>query len=226
MIGGENNDLSDPNQCVSKVHLKFKHQQRTELTIDLMSPSGQIVRLVGPYDPTFQGVTGTLTFDVDFVPCSEPSNPFPGTSEHFNTTDNWGFFSTYSGRIYYPWNYCLESFDSGTVNGTWSFIVHDHEAIYTGEILGYSIEFCDGTSIDCDNCTADAGIMSADSIEFCLQETSKDFDINLLFLMELDTSRYKYDFVWYDGDDFLKIDNDLNANSLPVGIYHILGSII
>ena len=106
-----NNDLSHPNQGVCKVHLKYEHQQRTELTIDLISPSGQKVQLVGPYNPFSSPNPGKRKWDIDFLPCSSAVSPDPGKSEHFNNNDNWGFLSSYSGS-YYPHDYCLESFNS------------------------------------------------------------------------------------------------------------------
>ncbi|MDV7400858.1 proprotein convertase P-domain-containing protein, partial [Arthrospira platensis SPKY1] len=78
--GVVNDDLSDPDQGVCRVYLRYEHQRRTELTIDLISPSGQVVRLVGPYNPLAFPNPGNRKWNINFFPCANAVAPDPGKS--------------------------------------------------------------------------------------------------------------------------------------------------
>ncbi|MGE5356145.1 MAG: gliding motility-associated C-terminal domain-containing protein [Deltaproteobacteria bacterium] len=221
--GVSNNDLADVNQCVDKVKLKFEHFQRTELTIDLISPSGQKVRLVGPYNPFSSPNPGKRKWDITFVKCSELANPDPGKSDHFNNNDNWGFLSLYDG-VYYPHDYCLESFDFGPVNGTWTFLVYDHEKIYTGNILGYSIEFCDGTVVDCNQCNADPGSFNYDSLTYCINDPQKTKDLRRIMPVKaIDDQKYNFQYIISKNDIFFNRSDSFDIGSFAPGQYKIWG---
>jgi subtilisin-like proprotein convertase family protein len=74
--GAANNDLSSPSQGLCGVKIKFDHKFIGDLTIDLISPSGQRVRLIGP-----NGNSGNSDFSkwfVSFVPCGAVAVPDPG----------------------------------------------------------------------------------------------------------------------------------------------------
>ena len=68
ITGAVNNDLSSPTQCVAEITIDFEHTLIGDLLIDLISPSGQIVNLIGPIGPS--GSTQFITWDVSFVPCA------------------------------------------------------------------------------------------------------------------------------------------------------------
>jgi gliding motility-associated-like protein len=221
--GVSNNDLSNPDQGVCRVHLKYEHFQRTELTIDLISPSGQTVRLIGPYNPFSSPNPGKRRWDIDFYPCSDAVSPDPGKSDHFNNNDNWGFLSQYSGS-YYPHDYCLESFDTGPVNGTWTFLVYDHEKIYTGNLLGYSIEFCDGSEQDCDPCTANPGFFDNDTLNYCINDPMKGTDIRHIYEgKKADSLNYNYKYFISKDGAFFAVSDTFDVNNFGLGEYRIWG---
>ena len=218
-----NNDLSDPDQGVCRVHLKYEHFQRTELTIDLISPSGQRVRLVGPYNPFSSPNPGNRKWDIDFVPCSNAAGPDPGKSEHFNNNDNWSFLSQYSGT-YYPHDYCLEEFDFGPANGTWTFLVYDHEQIYTGNILGYSIEFCDGSIFDCNPCSANSGYFDTDTLKYCINDPDKSDYISLFFEgARPDSTEYQYKYIISKNGSYSSVSDSFDIDTFGIGEYKIWG---
>lgn len=51
IIGAVNNDLSSPSQCVAEVSIDFEHSVIGDLLINLISPAGQVVNLIGPVGP-------------------------------------------------------------------------------------------------------------------------------------------------------------------------------
>ncbi|MEM9849949.1 MAG: proprotein convertase P-domain-containing protein, partial [Bacteroidota bacterium] len=70
VAGLDNDDLSG-SQCVESVSIQFQHNRVQNLTIELISPSGQIIPLVGPYQQFGGGLNGTLgaVWDINFVQC-------------------------------------------------------------------------------------------------------------------------------------------------------------
>lgn len=218
-----NNDLSDPNQGVCRVTLNFEHYQRTDLTIELVSPSGQKVVLVGPFDPFNSPLTGKLTWDIAFIPCLDMASPDPGKSPYFNNNDNWQLGNNFSGD-YYPNSGCLEDFDIGPVNGTWTFIVFDHDEIYKGNILGFSIEFCDGTITDCELCEADGGLFETTNLKFCELYQDISFDLNHVFINEEpDSEIYNFEYIIHKNNTIIDITKNPDFNGYGVGEYHICG---
>ncbi len=221
--GVSNNDLSHPNQGVCNVSLKYSHFQRTELTIDLISPAGQKVRLVGPYNPFSSPNPGNRSWDIIFNRCSSLVNPDPGKSQHFNNNDNWGFFTQYHGT-YYPHDFCLEQFNTGPVNGTWTFLAYDHEEIYKGSLLGYSITFCDGSIYDCNTCDANAGIFNTDSVSYCINEPNRGDGINALFSgIKADPEDYRYHYFILKDSIKGSIVKGFDLDTFSIGKYQIWG---
>lgn len=221
--GVSNNDLSHHDQGVCNVTLKYSHFQRTELTIDLISPIGQKVRLVGPYNPFSSPNPGNRSWDITFNRCSDLVNPDPGKSQHFNNNDNWGFFTQYHGT-YYPHDFCLEQFNTGPVNGTWTFLVYDHEEIYKGNLLGYSIKFCDGSTYDCNTCDANAGIFNTDSVSYCINEPNRGEGINTIFNgIKADPKDYRYDYFILKDSIKASVVKSYDLDTFTVGKYLIWG---
>ena len=191
----QNNDLSDPNQCVSKVGITFTHDYLGDLVIKLISPAGQSITLVGP-QTVGDGNDGTdlTTFDVSFVPASElavPDSLFDARWENFQ---NWQLIGGTRSGSYYPYQGNLEDLDSGTVNGTWILQVLDQvpDKNDEGVLLDFYVEFCDSRGLVCDPCLDpedDPCILSIDpgettvvpDEEFCLPVYAK----NVAFLKEL-----------------------------------------
>ncbi len=151
IMGATNDDLSDPTQGICGVRLNFDHQYLGDLAITLTSPGGQQITLVGPI--ALFGPTDFSTYDVSFVPCSETPMPDGGPStatwNNVNlTAQNFDFNGSY-----HPNSGCLEDFNTGPINGTWTLTVTDGQAIDAGIFNDYEIIFCDDTGINCNTNT-------------------------------------------------------------------------
>jgi PKD repeat protein len=143
------NDLSDPFQGVCGVRVSFEHEYIGDVRMELYSPAGQKVELVGPNG--FWGSTESTTWNVGFVPCGFPSSPDPGFSATWNSNQNWGEAGAYTGT-YYPSIGCLEMFDQGTVTGEWTLRVFDNQANDIGTVLGFEVMFCNMEAVTCFVC--------------------------------------------------------------------------
>ncbi len=220
-----NDDLADPSQCVKLVTLHYDHNSRHELTIDLVSPSGQKVGLVGPFVSNTSLLTGYIEWDISFVPDSDLASPDDfQKSDHFNNNDNWlNIGSAYNG-VYYPNNGSLEDFNTGSVNGSWTFVIHDHDEIYDGHFYGASIEFCDGSSVECDICRADAGYFAEDEFSFCEDDPNRFVDLDVLFDGDApNQSYYNHDYLIYKNNVLVGVSNNPNLDTLSFGSYKICG---
>ncbi|MEO7174237.1 MAG: gliding motility-associated C-terminal domain-containing protein [Saprospiraceae bacterium] len=159
-----NDDLADPNQGICGVLLDFDHQQIGSLTIELISPSGQVITLVGPAFGS--ALTNFSNWDVGFLPCGSTAIPDPGFNPQWTNLDPWGIFSSYSGN-YYPNIGCLEDFNSGPVNGNWTLHIVCNNPFYSGTLYGFTLIFCDPAGLDCVVCEAAAGEFPKDSVLIC-----------------------------------------------------------
>lgn len=159
----QNNDLGDANQCVSRVGVTFNHTYLGDVKMELESPDGDIVRLIGPitFSLGSSGQTDNTTFKVDFVPSSEIPVPENGFNAQWDNEQNWALFGGTREGTYHPFNGKLEDFDSGRVNGTWILRVTDdvspdlslpNEKTDEGEFLDFFVEFCEDEGLVCDPC--------------------------------------------------------------------------
>lgn len=151
----KNNDLANPTQCVSKVGIQFKHEYVGDLVVELVSPAGQVVQLMG--DVSFAagelGQTDSRTFDISFVGNGMPAIPDNGYENRWNNDQEWTGIGTLNGS-YLPFQGELSDFNQGRVNGTWTLRVGDFqlERNDEGELLDFYVEFCDPTGLVCDPC--------------------------------------------------------------------------
>lgn len=169
-----NPTLGQNGQGVCGVNINFDHEYLGDLSISLVSPSGQSVQLVGPIG--FFGPTDGSSWNVSFVPCGDAADPDPGFSGTWQNNQAWGLGNTYFGS-YHPNSGCLENFNSGPVNGTWSLVVTDGQAIDVGNFYDYEIIFCDPSCIDCFSCEANAGQLTQQDITAC--QGSNALTVNL-----------------------------------------------
>ena len=151
----KNNDLASTGQCVSKVGITFRHEYVGDLIVELVSPAGQVVKLMG--DVTFsagsQGQTDNRFFDIAFVGNGEPAMPDNGYENKWNNDQEWIGIGTLDGT-YLPFSGDLSDFNQGRVNGTWTLRVGDFQVDRNdeGELLDFYVEFCDPTGLVCDPC--------------------------------------------------------------------------
>ena len=101
-------DLS-AGQAVCRVNLKFKHDYVGDLTIELTSPAGQTVILVGPVTDQINP-TNLTTWDIGFLPCFSIVAPDAGFSDSWDNEQAWAVFASYTGT-YYPYAGCLLIFN-------------------------------------------------------------------------------------------------------------------
>ncbi len=151
----KDNDLSSPTQCVSKVGLTFRHEYVGDMIVELVSPGGDIVQLMG--DVSFaagsRGQTDNRFFDIAFIGNGEPAMPDNGYENRWNNDQEWTGIGTLDGT-YLPFLGDLSDFDEGRVNGTWTLRVGDFaiDRNDEGELLDFYVEFCDPTGLVCDPC--------------------------------------------------------------------------
>jgi len=145
-----NNNLASPAQGVCGVRVQFEHEYIGDITMELISPSGQSVQLVGPTG--FFEASDQSSWDIGFTTCAGIATPDPGFAPFWNNNQFWGMGGNYTG-IYYPTNGCLEFFNSGSVTGDWTLRVKDFQASDTGVVYKFEMLFCDMTGISCQPCS-------------------------------------------------------------------------
>lgn len=193
--GADNPTLGQNGQGVCGVNLNFDHEYIGDLTVTLTSPAGQSVTLIGPEG--FWGSTDGTAWNIGFVPCGDPANPDPGFAAVFNNNQNWGENNAYSGT-YYPFAGCLENFNTGPVDGTWTLTVNDGQAIDVGNFYDYEIIFCDGSGIDCFSCEADAGDLTQPNVSACQGNSSLNLNLPPTYVapnVAPPSSEYSYTYV-------------------------------
>lgn len=178
-----NNQLAHPLQGLCAVGIRFKHPFVKELTLELISPAGQMVRLTGGNISAY--FTGFVTWDVKFVqsPPDGIAAPDPGFSEIWDNDQDWENFKTYKGD-YYPHTGRLQNFNTGPVNGTWTLRCIDFADFGEGEILSFQLFFCDDEGLKCTSCRLDPGYYPMADFESCsgsqdlLIDRSKQFAVH------------------------------------------------
>ena len=152
-------------QGVCGVNLAFNHPYLGDLTIELESPAGQVVKLVGPVTDQISA-TNLTNWDVGFVRCADVAAPDAGFTSVWNNEQAWQVFTTYTGT-YQPAAGCLEDFNSGSANGTWVLRLGDADDTAVGELVSVELIFCDDTGLSCVACEADAGEFMQQSVTSC-----------------------------------------------------------
>jgi hypothetical protein len=136
--------------------------------MDLVSPSGQSIRLVGPVGNA--GRTDFTRWNVTFVPCNQTPIPDPGFKAKWDNIQGWGILGTFYSGTYHPNTGCLEDFNLGPVNGTWSLQISDGARFYSGFVESFCLLFCDDRGIGCSSCSPNGGVFSQSDIILCEQD--------------------------------------------------------
>ena len=218
--GASNNDLSNLDQCVAQIDIQFRHQFVGDVNVYLTSPAGQSVRLIGRAIEV-SATTDFINWDVSFVPCDSTTNPPSGISGVWDNQSNWAIFTDYEGS-FHPNDGCLEDFNTGAVNGGWIITVEDISDFGTGIISGFSITFCDSTSIECQSC--DVALTSIDQNAQTLCAGSLD-PLELLPAFPVDyvpdSIANFYGYTIFSMGEILRYDSTLFVDDLNVGTYQI-----
>ena len=226
ITGAANNDLSSPTQGVCGVTVHFEHEYIGDLELVLTSPYGQSITLLGPIG--FYGMTDYSTWDISFVPCSDTPSPDPGHAPKYKNNDSWGKWGDFNGS-YHPYLGCLEDFNIGPVNGIWMLQWLDDQYYDSGDILGFSISFCDPTGVDCMICSAEAGTISpGGSITEC--EGSPSLNLSLTPTYSGGDSapdpadEYDYTYLIVDDNGIIQaINPSADLTGMPPGDYTVCG---
>ena len=172
--GATNPTLGQNGQGVCGVTMSLDHEYIGDLTITLTSPAGQSVTLIGPEG--FFGSTIGSNWNIAFVPCGDAANPDPGFAAQWSNNQNWGQNNSYGGS-YFPNAGCLEDFNTGPVDGTWTLTVVDGQNNDVGNFNDYEIIFCDPGGILCFSCAADAGDLNQPNISACQGASSLNLSL-------------------------------------------------
>ena len=221
ICGAENNNLAT-NNCLETVTLHFKHQFVGDLLIELVSPAGQKVTLVGPMatiSPSTSLVTG---WNVEFFASGLPVFPDPGYAEVWNSLQTWLGFVLYTGK-YYPYDGMLEDFDLGSVDGEWTLNIIDNVQFGKGNLYCVDLTFCEEDGIDVKTCTLVEHTLSGDAIVACENDPILNISANPDFIEEMDSTIYDYGYVLFEDGAYHSILSDLDMTSAEAGDYEICG---
>lgn len=220
-----NDDLAAPDQALCGIELNFVHQYVENLELTLVSPAGQRVELIGPNSDDQFDFTLFTQWRINFVPCGEmafPDFPFAPQWDNEQTSD-WATGGLYTGS-YYPFSGCLEDFDTGPVNGTWTIEINNDPSLYPGAITYARLIFCDDSGVNC--CFADAGELINPDILSCVGADTLLLMPEVEFRFgEYDTATYGYTFLLARDDILINQDSSTNIDlrSAEVGRYELCG---
>ncbi|MBK6566081.1 MAG: proprotein convertase P-domain-containing protein [Saprospiraceae bacterium] len=220
LVNGLSEDSLGVNgQGLCGVKMNFRHEFVGDISMELISPSGQKVRLVGPAVPV-SGNTSFTKWNVTFVSCGDIPSPDAGFSPSWDNLQPWGIFGNYSGQ-YHPFLGCLEDFNSGNSNGTWTLRIIDVSQFGSGQIQSVSLFFCDDTGLDCDECKLDPGDLQSTPVEQCQTSGNIIFQ-NLLETFTAfpkDTVNYIYKWALFQDSVLLNILDQGLLSDLAVGTF-------
>jgi hypothetical protein len=218
-----NNNLADPAQGLCAVQVGFVHQFVENFELSLTSPSGQQVNLIGPNsDDNFDFTLGTQWL-VSFVACGAVARPDSAFQARWDNrqTENWQNFGRYTGS-YYPFNGCLEDFNTGPVNGTWTFNATNNPSNNPGAITYVRLTFCDSRGVAC--CFAQGGEWRNEHIVTCTGEDTLLISPRLVFPEgRADTLLYGYGFLIGRNGLYERLDSTIDLRTAPAGVYDICG---
>ncbi|MBK9221365.1 MAG: gliding motility-associated C-terminal domain-containing protein [Saprospiraceae bacterium] len=217
-----NNDLASQSQGVCGVRIKFDHKFIGDLTIDLISPAGQKVRLIGPLGNS--GISSFSKWSVTFVPCGLQAIPDPGFKKRWDNQQSWGILGKFYSGTYYPQMGCLEDFNTGPVNGIWTLQIADAEKFYEGTLESFCLLFCDQNGVNCSDCSPNGGVFPQDTLNYCFG----DPDLLILDTVSFpvykpDPTIYAYKYIVSSNDQIIGIGDNIDLRMAPPGDYLVCG---
>jgi len=209
-------------QRVDSIFLHFRSPELSTLRISLISPDGDTVRLIGPFNEfTGNDVLGG-TYRIRFVPTNIASvdtlrwsNALPGLPPN-----------TSRDTIFFPYEGNLQDF-KGNVNGTWTILIDtrgsENELFgFLNEILDFRILFANRAGDHC--CLADAGSLPDSTFSACAGDTRLVTLPKPVFsLSPPDTSRYGYGYAVFLKDTLFELTATPDLRNLPPGEYKVRG---
>lgn len=218
-------DLSGT-QSLCLVELGFSHNSVSTMEMNITSPAGQSIQLIGAANANPLGSTQFISWDVTFASSNYPAAPDDGFGEAWDNANDWQAFETYDGR-YRPFQGNLEDMNMGSANGIWTIEMEDLSQFGNGVLDFIKIQFCDANGQACNVCYADAGFFDqVPSQVFCANDPllSDESYFNVIgegasFNQDL------YNFAVADGDNILSFGSNLDLSTFAVGNYTICGVI-
>jgi gliding motility-associated-like protein len=210
-------DLSDPSQGLCAVTIEYEHQSVADMLIELESPAGQIITLVGPIANS--DLTFFTQWNISFLPCAATPDPDLDFDDTYSNLYSWGVLGEANGS-YYPYSGCLEDFDDGTITGDWTIKVRDQGLFYSGEIQSITLFFCNPAGLSCLDCSVPESELTSDSLTYCTADqnpSSPDIGFNPTF----DSSFHQ---VWYSfnqDDSLIQTTSSFSLDSLEAGDYEL-----
>ncbi|MEL6863407.1 MAG: hypothetical protein AAFP19_03265 [Bacteroidota bacterium] len=223
--GATNGDLSNASQGVCGVILEFSHEFIWSVEMVLTSPSGQQITLIGAnVTPPLGSYTGFAYWDIVFLPAASAVSPDVPFNVTWNNNQAWATAGQYNGS-YYPNVGSLEDFNTGSVNGTWQLSITNTSTFYGGQIDNFQVILCDDAGLNCEDCLADAGDLSAEpDIMACEGSSSLAFSPNPLYTSgSPDPSTYSYTYVISDATGIIAYQTSPDLTALPSGNYTVYG---
>ncbi len=221
-----NNDLADPNQGICGIELGFVHQLSENLEIWLTSPAGQRIQLIGPNTPDNAAFTFSASWNITFLPCAETAVPDSGYVAKWNNNQPRNFVSggRYRGS-YYPFVGCLEDFNTGSINGTWTISIRNNPSVpYAGAITHFRLRLCDERGFLC--CNANPGSLAAyPDVAACPGSAALNLNLKPDFGASARPDSVEYGHTYMISKDgiLLEYDSLADLRDLPVGNYQVCG---
>ena len=221
-----NDDLSTAGQCVSLLKLGFEHDNVSTLEVELISPQGQSVKLIGAGNVTSLGTTEFIDWNVVFINDAFAAAPDAGFGDVWDNNNAWTSFSNYTGR-YYPFQGEFSDINTGSANGLWTVRFEDFSQFSNGKVQFIEIDFCDPTGLTCDACYADSGIFEAIPQNVFCEGDARLNDESFFKVIQNNTSynNPSYNYLVVEGDNILSFNQNLNLSGLTPGNYTVCGVI-
>ena len=219
-----NNDLADPNQGICAIEIDFAHNYVENLELWVTSPAGQMVQLIGPNSSDGLAFTFFARWDIAFVSCAATAMPDSGYVARWDNNQPRNFVNggRYSGS-YYPFAGCLEDFNTGPINGTWTITTRNNPSPYPGAIVNFKIIPCDRRGFLC--CFADAGSLANYSdLNVCEGDGSLLLSIPPEYPgLVPDTIEYAYTYLISENGILLAYDSLSDLRNFAPGSYEVCG---
>ena len=219
--GAVNNDLST-NNGLKAVTIHFKHEFIGDIIMQLVSPSGQIVTLVGPSQTISPSTSLVFGWNIQFFAESLIAIPDSGYEVVWNSIQTWLGFTTYVGT-YYPYMGILEDFDTGPVNGIWTLNIIDNVQFGKGHVYCFNLTFCEEDGINQETCSLVGHTLENESFEACQGDPQLNIALDPEFEEDYNPTVYGYSYAIFKDDEFHSISSGVDLTMFEAGSYSVCG---
>jgi len=204
---------------VKSVHLSFIHSRPSELQMNLTSPAGQTVTLIGPQGTAASPVLAT-DFNISFVTDVTITMPDQGMNPIWDNENIVGI-QPYNG-VYLPHAGSLLNFNTGTVNGDWLLEITDPVMFDFGMLSDFTIIFEDQGGIEC--CEADAGVLNTSFISACQGDEALLLDISPFYTNAApNDALYGYTYFITQNGLILEVNENPDLTNFAPGTFEVYG---